>query len=229
MPLILKSRFVGNVYIIHCTGRIVFGPEATALESALDSAAHEFSRFVLGLADIDRLDSIGLGLVVRFAERLRRRGGDLRLATPPLFLVKLLELTKLSNSMHSFATEDDAILSFLKQHTEETAPKSGPRVLVVDESADLCVFVRTVLRQYGFDVQSSCLVRDARIFLRVDEVDYILVGPGTPQSPGQTVLQTLTTLAPKAIPLQLEGDFKIRDAQEATNALLHMFHLQTGV
>ena len=226
MPLTLKSRFVGNLYILHCTGKIVLGAEVKALESALDAAAHEFSQFVLGLAEIDRLDSIGLGLLVRFAERLRRRGGDIRLAAPPPFLVKLLELTRLSNSLHSFATEEDAILSFQKQRPEDDPPKSGPRLLVVDESADLCVFVRTVLRQYGFDVQSSCLVRDAKVRLRVDPVDYILVGPGSPKCPSQTVLETLTALAPRSIGLQLEEDFKIREAQEATNALLHLFHLQ---
>jgi anti-anti-sigma factor len=228
MPLTLKSRFVGNIYITQCTGRIVLGAEIAALESALDTSAHEFSRFVLSLADIDRLDSIGLGSLVRFAERLRRRGGDLRLAAPPPFLTTLLELTRLSNWLQTFATEDEAILSFLQQRPalDDASPrKRGPSVLVVDESADLCVFVRTVLRQYGYDVQSSCLVRDARVLLLVDQVDYILVGPGTPQCPGQTVLRTLAALAPKAVGLQFEEDFKIRDAREATNALLHMFNL----
>jgi anti-anti-sigma factor len=228
MPLTLQSRFVGNVYVIRCAGRIVLGPEVTELESVLNTAAFEFSRFVLTVADIDRLDSIGIGLLVRFAERLRRRGGDIRLAAPPPFLTKLLELTKLSKALQAFATEEEAILSFLLQRPADATQRSaGPRVLVIDESADLCVFVRTVLRQYGFDVQSSCLVRDARILLQVDDVDYILVGPGIVQGAGQTILRSLTPLAPKAVPLQLEDDFKIRDAHEATQALLQMFNLQS--
>lgn len=228
MPLTLKSRFVGNVYVIRCAGRIVLGPEVKALEDALNTAEHEFSRFVLSLAGIDRLDSIGLGLIVRFAERLRRRGGDIRLAAAPPFLTTLLELTRLSNSLQSFATEDEAILSFLRQPPADAAQQNrGPSVLLVDESADLCVFVRSVLRQYGFDVQSSCLVRDARVLLQVNQVDYILVGPGTLQCPAETVLRSLTALAPKAVPLQLEEDFKIRDAQQATTALLHLFNLQS--
>ena len=36
MLLSLKSRFVGNVYVIECVGRVVLGEEVKALEAALD-------------------------------------------------------------------------------------------------------------------------------------------------------------------------------------------------
>ena len=226
MPLTLKSRFVGNVYIIQCSGRIVIGPEVKELEAALDDAAHEFSRFVLSLAELTRLDSIGLGLLVRFTERLHKRGGDIRLAAPPAFLVTLLELTQLSSTLRCFATEEEAILSFLKQRPAEDAAaqkQRGPRVLFLDESSELCVFVRTILRQQGLDVRSSCSFSDARLLLQVDTVDYLLVGPGTPERSSAKVLGSLTPLAPKAIALHLDDDFKDRDAQDATNALLQLF------
>jgi anti-anti-sigma factor len=227
MPLTLKPRFVGNVYIIHCAGRIVLGPETKALEAALDMASHEFSRFVLCLSELERLDSIGLGLLVRFAAHLRKRGGDIRLAAPPDFLVKLLELTMISSSLRCFATEEEAILSFLRQPPAADAPAPrGPRVLVVDESADLCVFVRTVLARHGFDVQSAGLVRDARVFLQAGHVDYVLVGPSTSFLPAESALKTLTPLAPKATALRLADDFKVRDAADATDALLVLFNLQ---
>jgi hypothetical protein len=57
----------------------------------------------------------------------------------------------------------------------------------------------------------------------VDSVEYILVGPGNPQLSSETVLKTLTGLAPNAKALQLAADFRIRDAREATDALLQMF------
>ena len=101
-------------------------------------------------------------------------------------------------------------------------------MLVLDESADLCVFVRTVLSRHGYDVRSTCSFRDAKILLNADGVDYILVGPGTPQLPAETVLRSLTALAPKATALHLDADFKIRDAQEATDALLQMFGVSSA-
>jgi anti-anti-sigma factor len=224
MLLSLSSRFVGNVYVVHCSGRVVLGEEVKALESALDQGAHEFSRFVVNLSELNRLDSIGLGLLVRYAERMEKRGGGVRLAASPPFVETLLSMVKISGLLSNYATEEEAILSFLKQSpTQETQARSGPRVLVVDESADLCVFVRTVLLQHGYDVKSTCSFRDAKTLLQVDTVDYILVGPGTPQLSSETVLRSLTALAPKATALQLDVDFKIRDAREATDALLQMF------
>jgi anti-anti-sigma factor len=224
MLLSLSSRFVGNVYVIECVGRVVLGDEVKALEGALAAGEHEFSRIVLNLAEVNRLDSIAMGLLVRYAERLGKKGGGLRLGAPPPFVTHLLEMTKLSGLLQSYATEEEAIVSFLKQRVAGEAQASGgPRVLVFDESADLCVFVRTILTGRGYDVRSTCSFRDAKILLGVDGVEYIVVGPSTPRLSAESVVAALTALSPKAKTLRLDAEFKLRDAREATNALLQMF------
>jgi anti-anti-sigma factor len=230
MPLTLNTRFAGNIYIIHCAGSIVLGPEAKALEAAFDQAIdYSFNQFILCFSEVTRLDSIGIGLLVRFAERLRRRGGDIRIAVPPSFVTKLLELTGLSATLHTYPTEEEAIVSFLRQPAPADARQpSGPRVLFIDDSPDLCVFVRSVLSRHGFNVTTSTLVRDARILLRVDGADYILAGPGTLQLPSATVLSSLQPFAPKAVPMRLPDDFKSLDAEQATSALLQIFNLQAA-
>ena len=38
MPLDVSTRHCGNVYIIQCNGRLVYGEEARMLEAALDHA-----------------------------------------------------------------------------------------------------------------------------------------------------------------------------------------------
>jgi anti-anti-sigma factor len=227
MPLSLKSRFCGNVHIIHCQGRIVAGDEVKSLEAALDMASREAPRIVLNASEVDRVDSIGMGLLVRYASRVRKRGGDLRLAAPQAFVVTLLKLTMLSTVLQVYATEDEAILSFLDRPADlKTAGKAGPRVLVLDQSADLCSFVKTVLMQHGFDVKSASYFQDARILLQVDHVDYILVGPDSAQFCYTTILGALRALAPKATALQLAADFKSHDALEASEALLQLFAAQ---
>lgn len=224
MPLNLESRFCENVYIIQCTGRIVLGDEVKSLEATLDQSSRGYSHVVLSIGEVDRLDSIGLGLLVRYMTNLRKRGGDLRLAAPPPFVVNLLNMTMLSSVMQTHPTEQDAILSFLKKPSAQTAQeKRGPRVLVVDLSADLCVFVRTVLAQHSFDVKSASLVRDAKILLQAGDVDFILVGPSTPQLSSEAVALSLGAIAPKAAVLQLSADFKSRNAHEAAAILLEMF------
>ncbi|MEO6807233.1 MAG: STAS domain-containing protein [Edaphobacter sp.] len=224
MLLRLSSRFVGNVYVIECVGRVVLGEEVKALEGALTAGEHEFVRIVLNMAEVNRLDSIAMGLLVRFAERLGKHGGGLRLGAPPPFVTHLLEMTKLSSLLPSYATEEEAIVSFLKQGAaSETRVSGGPRVLVLDESADLCVFVRTILAGRGYDVRSTCSFRDAKILLGVDDVEYIVVGPSTPQLSAETVVESLTALSPNAKAVRLDAGFKLRDAREAANELLQMF------
>src|SRR5271165_2024723 len=129
MHLDLNARFVGNVFILQCKGRIAMGNEVKALQAALDRGANEFIRIVLNMSEVDRLDSTGIGLLVRYAANLRKRGGDIRLAAPPPFVVTLLKLANLSSYLHVDSTEEDAIVSFLKGYSHEIAgQKHGPRV-----------------------------------------------------------------------------------------------------
>jgi len=226
MSLKLTTRFLENVYVIHCTGRIVLGEEVKTLETALGQSVRECGHVVLNISEVTRLDSIGLGLVVRYVTNLRKRGGDLRLAAPPAFVTHLLELTMLSEVIQTYATEQDAISSFSKKaSTQNTQGCGGPRVLVVDSSPDLCVFIRSVLSQHGFDVKSTNLVRDAKTMLLVGDIDVILIGPSTPQLSSETVAQSLEAVAPNVKMLQLGADFKRHHAHEAAQILLEMFEL----
>jgi len=228
MPLTLNSRHLGNVYILQCHGRIAMGDEARAMESALEFATREFSRLVLNMSKIDRLDSTGIGLLVRYAANLRKRCGDLRLADPPPFLTALLDLANLSTYLKSFPDEEEAILSFLRQPAIEKLrglkdpSTAGPRVVLVEQSPDRCAFIRTVLSQNGFDVQSTYSYRDARIMLKVEKADFILVGPGTGQLSTDYVVKSLQASAPGTTTLPLGEDFLNRDAHEATKTLLHL-------
>ena len=219
----MKSRFCGNVYVIQCVGRLILGDEVKSLEAAFELGARETPRLVLDLSEVNRLDSIAMGLLVRYADRMGKQGGGLRLAAAPPFVMTLLNLTKLTGLLQNYQTEEEAILSFLRERSDEEAQeRSGPRVIFVDDSADLCVFVKTVLMKQGYDVITTPYLRDAKILLQGQDVDYILVGPGTAEQPSETVTSTLTALAPEAQPLRMDAEFECRDANEATEALMQL-------
>lgn len=229
MSLHLQSYFRGNVYIIRCSGHITAGQAITTLEEALDMAEHEFTSIVLNLSEVTRMDSMGLGLLMRHFDRLSRRCGAIRLAAPQPFVTHLLNITKTCNSLQTFPTEEEAIESASTQTSpRHTQPAKHLKLLVFDPSADLCTFVHSVLCQHGFDVKTVCSLQDARILLIADQVDYILVGPGTPQLPSETAAVKLRSLAPKATALQLPPDFKCHDAIDATHKLLELFSLPTA-
>jgi len=224
MPLTLVSRHLGNVCIIECKGRIAMGDELKSLEAALNAGTREFTKLVLNVSEVERLDSTGIGLLVRVATNLHKRGGDIRLAAPPPFFVNLLKLANLSSILQMHPTEEEALLSFLRnRRAEKPEVKPGSRVLFFDPSPDLCAFVRAVLTQHGFDVKSTSNFGDAKVLLRVDDVDYVVAGPGTPQLSPQTALRSLKPLMPRAAAFLLDANFPSLDAHEATETLLKLF------
>ncbi len=222
MSLSVDSRHCGTVYVIRCTGRIVTGEEITVLETSINRGLREVSCVVLHTADVTRVDSTGMGLLVRFLSHTRNRGGDLRLAAAPPFLENLLQITKLSTIFHMYGSEEDAIVSFFKDtgSAKKAGVGTGPKVLFVDQSADLCAFVRGLLHNHGYEVLSTCRVHDAKMLLSASKVEYIVLGPDCSQLPSDTVIAALKPLAPAARTVQLQSDFKYEDAERAGRELL---------
>ena len=228
MSLTLKTRFCGNVFIIQCAGRIMAGQDCLNLETAINEAQHEFALFVLNLGEVTRVDSMGLGLLVRLASRLQKRGGAIRLAAPQPFVTHLLGITNLCHFFPCYPTEDTAIESFRTRHSPPQPQKaSGLKLMVFDPSADLCTFIQSVLAPHGFDVKTSCSFHDAKALLRVDKVDCILVGPCAPQLSSQNACRELSSISPEATALQLSADFNSHDAADATHTLLQMFGINS--
>ena len=223
MSLAVESRYCGSVYVVKCVGRIVSGEESKALDDALQRGLREFNRVVLTLAEVNRIDSAGMGLLVRFLWHLRNRNGDLRLAEPAPFVVSLLAMTKLSTVFHTYSTEEAAIVSFLQEGVHATAESenSGPRVLFLDPTPDTCAFVRAILTRHGYRVMSTGLMGDVKILLSASSVDVIVLGPDCSNAMlTPATLEVLHKLAPSAKTVVLDREFKSRSADEAGMALL---------
>lgn len=231
MSLAVESRHCGSVYVVRCAGRIVSGEESKVLDDALQRGLREFNRIVLNLASVSRIDSAGMGLMVRFLWHLRNRRGDLRLAEPAPFATELLELTKLSTVFHTYSTEEAAIVSFLQEgvHAPSESDNTGPRVLFLDPSPDTCAFVRALLARHGYRVLSTGLMGDAKILLSASSVDVIILGPDSGTLATTGTLEVLRKLAPSAKTVVLEREFKSRSADEAGLALLESIQQRAGV
>lgn len=191
----------------------------------LARVSREFPRIVLNVAAANRLDSSGLGLLVRCSSDFRKRGGDVCLPAPPPFIHEVLEVSMLSAVLPAVATEQEAVIAFLRDAMREPATPSRPgrRVLLVDRSRDLGAFVRAVLTQHGYDVYAASLVGDAENFLSVHPIDFILAGPGAEELPPEQVLGALREIAPQAAALQLAPEFASFDAHDAATRLLELF------
>lgn len=222
MSLSLDSRFCGRVSVIKCSGKIVAGEESRTLEAALTRTLQDSNRVVLNVADVTRVDSSGMGLVVRFLCRIKNNGGDFRLAGPQPFLRSLLDMTKLSSIFRVYDSEEEAIVSFLKEPAVpgRDTPPAGPLVLFLDQSMDLCAFVRKLLNGHGYEVVTTCRLHDAKLLAGAADLSYIVLGPECANLPCDEVTAALQSLARKAKFVHLGNDFVLDDAGKAASDLL---------
>lgn len=121
MSLELQQREREGIAIVDLKGRITVGPEASALRDAVTKlAAAGSNNIVLNLAQVDYIDSTGLGALVMCATSQRKAGGSVKLVNLNRRHIELLVMTKLATVFDLFSDEQDAVNSFFpdrKLHT----------------------------------------------------------------------------------------------------------------
>jgi anti-sigma B factor antagonist len=113
MALEINRKEREGVTILDMKGRITVGPEATALREAVAAAvADNVRQLVLNLAQVDFIDSTGLGAVVMCSTTMRKAGGAVKLLNLNRRNIELLVMTKLATVFETFTDETDAVNSF---------------------------------------------------------------------------------------------------------------------
>lgn len=222
MSLSVDARHCGAVYVIRCSGRIVAGEPSSVLEAAMNRGLREFRSIVIDLEEVRHLDSSGIGLLVRHLSQARSRGGDLRLSSATPLVVKIIQATRLDTVFKMYASEEEAVVSFLKQPGvagNEEAP-AGPRVLFIDRSADVCAFIRALLGKHGYAVLSSCKMTDAKLLLLSAKFDYLVMGAECEQGESAAMAGKLKALAGAASIVQLSSEFNYDNPERASSELL---------
>jgi len=116
MQLKLKRRTVDGILAIECNGRIVFGDESALLRDEVKKAIAEGSkRIVLNLAEVNYIDSGGLGTLVALHTTALGAGAIIKLANLTKRVGDLLQVTKLLTVFDVRNTEYDALESFRKE------------------------------------------------------------------------------------------------------------------
>lgn len=101
-----------RVRLFEIVGR-VDSSNANELGSVLDRAADDGNNnLVLDLSGVDYMSSAGLREMVRILKRVKRSGGDLRIANPPERVREVLELAGLDSIFEIYPTQVEAVGSF---------------------------------------------------------------------------------------------------------------------
>ena len=112
MALKITTKQVGDVTIVYCNGRIVFGEEAASLREKVKSLLPQSHNIVLNLGGVSYIDSGGLGTLVGLYTSARGAGGDIKLANLTQRVNDQLQITKLVTIFESYESEEKAVNSF---------------------------------------------------------------------------------------------------------------------
>jgi anti-sigma B factor antagonist len=113
MPLKIDTREVAHVTILDIEGRIVLGDEIHDLREAVrDLIKQDKKKIILNLANVDYIDSSGVGELVGCFTTLRNAGGELKLLNLTQKVHEVLHVTKLYTVFDIREDEFTAVKSF---------------------------------------------------------------------------------------------------------------------
>lgn len=113
MALLINSREVAQVSILDVRGRIVLGDEIHSLRDAVRNlVADGKKKIILNLADVDYIDSSGVGELVGAFTTVRNAGGELKLLNLTQKVHDVLHVTKLYTVFDIRDDEFTAVKSF---------------------------------------------------------------------------------------------------------------------
>jgi anti-sigma B factor antagonist len=113
VSLAITTREVDHVTLLDIRGRIILGDETDTLRSAVrDLLARGKKKIILNLADVDYIDSSGVGELVGSFTTVRNAGGELKLLNLTKKVHDILNVTKLYTVFDIRDDEFKAVKSF---------------------------------------------------------------------------------------------------------------------
>lgn len=113
MALRATHRDAGETTVVELGGRIILGEGSALLRKTVRGLLEENrKRLVLNLADVDYIDSSGIGELVSAYTAVKNRGGELKLLHLTKKVHDLLQLTKLYTVFDVYTDESAALRSF---------------------------------------------------------------------------------------------------------------------
>lgn len=113
MSIKISTRQVDGVTILDLSGRITLGEGSVQLRDAVrDLLAKGQKKILLNLADVNYIDSSGIGELVSAFTTVKNQGGELKLLNLTKKVHDLLQITKLYTVFDVQDDETSAVGSF---------------------------------------------------------------------------------------------------------------------
>jgi anti-sigma B factor antagonist len=109
----IETRTVGDIQILDCSGKITLGEGTMAVRNTVrDILKNNGKKIILNLADVNYIDSSGIGELVSTYTTVTNNGGQLKLLSLTKKIHELLQITKLLTVFQVFNSEAEALASF---------------------------------------------------------------------------------------------------------------------
>jgi anti-sigma B factor antagonist len=109
----IDTRKVGDVNILDCSGKITLGEGTMAIRNTVrEVLKNSGKKIVLNLADVNYIDSSGIGELVSTYTTVTNNGGQLKLLNLTKKIQELLAITKLLTVFQVYDSEQAAVSSF---------------------------------------------------------------------------------------------------------------------
>jgi anti-sigma B factor antagonist len=115
LKLSLETRNRGDIFIVHCQGRIVYRDEAAALSRLMGTVLDQSSKVVLDLSGVSSMDSAGIGELALLQTWAQERNADLKCAGANSLVRTLLDLTNLDTVLEVHPSVEAALDSFREE------------------------------------------------------------------------------------------------------------------
>ncbi len=115
MSMKFKTRQVDGVTVLDLNGRITLGEGSVVIRDAVRDVLNKGENLILlNLANVDYIDSSGIGELVSAFTAVKNKGGELKLLHLTKKVHDLLQITKLYTVFDIKDDEAQAIASFKK-------------------------------------------------------------------------------------------------------------------
>jgi anti-sigma B factor antagonist len=109
----IDSRTVGDVHILDCSGKITLGAGTMAVRNTiLDILKTGGRKIILNLAEVNYIDSPGVGELVSSYTTVSNQGGQLKLLCLTKKIREVLAITRLLTVFQVFDSETTSVASF---------------------------------------------------------------------------------------------------------------------
>ena len=108
----METDISGDVVILYCAGRLVFGDETAAFRERIRNILLGTQQIVVNLSRMEYIDSGGLGTLVGMLASTRNRHGEIKSVRPNKRVADWFQRTRLHTVFKSYESDDEAVTAF---------------------------------------------------------------------------------------------------------------------